>query len=522
SGVLSIEEKKIGIDTGFFDLGGHSLKAILMLSKIYTELSVNIAVQEIFVHRTIRELSEFIRKSTKKKFTPIEPVARKEYYELSFNQNRLWIMQQRDTDSNAFNMPDRIVMGEIADATSIKQTVAKLIERHESLRTGFKEIQGEAVQFIVEDYDIPFESVDISSLRDEREKQTRLNEIIRTFSMTPFDLERPPLLNTLLIKVKDDYNILAYNTHHIISDGWSSEILERDFHTIYQSYLEGKPPVMEDLTVTYKDFSAWQNRRLKDPSKRRTSHRFWKEFLKDQLPPLRIPGDFEDPDGDKGGLFYRFLLPGETKDALKTLSKKHNITLFALMYSIYNIFLSMVSGQTEVVSTIINAGRHHPSLNDIVGFFVNPVIVKKSLDGEEVFIKFAAAVQALMLKIFKHQNYPLELVLDEVGIKYPEVSTAFNMLNSHDHEEISLENIESGHLDNYPIPNVKFDIQPFVSEYKNAIQVDIAYNRNRFKPQNIEFMMQKYRKLIDFFALNPQSKIEDYRETRKRKFFKPV
>ncbi|MCP5054073.1 MAG: amino acid adenylation domain-containing protein, partial [bacterium] len=520
SELLIVDRESIGIDAGFFELGGHSLKATFLISQIHKELSVKIPMQELFTHGTIRGLAELIGKSTRETFTSIEPVERKEYYELSFNQNRLWILHQRDRDSNAFNMPGQIVMNENADAASIRQIIAKLIERHESLRTAFKEIDGQAVQYIVGDYDIPFETVDISDVPGETEKQSRITGIIHTFSMTPFDLERPPLLKTLLLKIAEGSFIFAYNTHHIVSDGWSSGILERDFHTLYQAYLEDKPMVTQAPGVSYKDFCAWQNRRLQDPAHRGTSHRFWKEFLKDQLPIPRIPGDFDDDGGIKPGANYRFVIPAEFKDAMITVSKEHNITLFALLYAIFNLFLSKVSGQPTVVSMIINAGRPHPGLRDTVGFFVNSLVFKTGIDEEEVFTVFAANVQQLMLEIFEHQHHPLELVLDEVGIQYPQVNTAFNMLNQTDTGDIEMGNLDSFHIPDYESQNVKFDLEPYISEYKNGIQVNVAYNKNLFKAESIEIMMTKFRKMVEFFAINPHKRLEDYSETRKKKSFR--
>jgi len=259
---------------------------------------------------------------------------------------------------------------------------------------------------------------------------------------------------------------------------------------------------------------------LEKASVKGESRRFWISFLKGELPRLRLPADIDSGAGSKtkNGAGFRFVIPGTIKDALKNICSQHHITLFTLMYSIYNIWLARVSGQGIVVSSAVNAGRHHPSLHDIVGFFVNSVIFRIEIKEDDVFIDFVKEVRETVLEFFRHQNYPLELVLDEVGIKYPEVAASFNMLNIGTNETVPLENPHSFHNEN--IQNVKFEIEPYITEYNNGIEINVNYNKNRFKPENIEYIMEKYRKLIEFFALHPNKQIGQYKETKKRRSFK--
>jgi amino acid adenylation domain-containing protein len=521
--ILGIEKSKIGIDANFFQLGGHSLKATLLVSGIQKQLGVKVPLAAVFNTQTIRGLSEIIRKSTRETITEIEPVDKKEYYELSFNQKRLWIIQEMDPTDNSYNMTGIIVLNRQAEEDLIRRTVSKIIKGHESLRTGFKAVQGKGVQFVIAPGDLhvlPLDTVDISFI-EEIQKQTRLKQITAEFNKKPFDLGKPPLFRSLLIKVKADMYIFAFCMHHIVSDGWSMEILERDFHYIYHAYLNNIGAEPNRVKVTYKDFAHWHNRQLEMASLHDISREFWKRFLKEELPQLRLPVDIDRGVGSsktKNGAAFRFVIPASIKDALKTICNQHHITLFNLMYSLYNIWLARVSGQGMVVSGAVNAGRQHPSLQDIVGFFVNSVIFRCEIKEEMVFIEFVKDIQETVLEFFRHQNYPLELVLDEVGIKYPEVATSFNMLNIGNKEAVPLENPDSLHNEN--IQNVKFDIEPYVCEYSNGIEIIVNYNKDLFKPKTIEYMMEKYRQLIEFFALNPDKQIKESKETKKRRSFK--
>jgi hypothetical protein len=343
---------------------------------------------------------------------------------------------------------------------------------------------------------------------------------VAEFNNKPFHLGEPPLFRSLLIKVKRDLHVFVYCMHHIVSDGWSMQILERDFHYVYNAYLNKSNIEPFPAKVIYKDFAYWHNRQLEKASAKSVSREFWIRFLKGELPRLRLPVDINRGVGNKtkSGASFRFVIPGSIKDALKTLCSQHHITLFTLMYSLYNIWLARVSGQGIVVSSAVNAGRHHPSLQDMVGFFVNSVIFRCEIKEEMVFIEFVKDIQETVLEFFRHQNYPLELVLDEVGIKYPEVATSFNMLNIGNKEAVPLENPDSLHNEN--IQNVKFDIEPYVCEYSNGIEIIVNYNKDLFKPKTIEYMMEKYRQLIEFFALNPDKQIKESKETKKRRSFK--
>jgi non-ribosomal peptide synthetase component F len=302
------------------------------------------------------------------------------------------------------------------------------------------------------------------------------------------------------------------------------EILEREFQQIYRAMQQGKETLAEDkpLKIGYKDFAAWHNWQLEHAPHKEISHRYWKEFLKGNLPVLRLPRDFDDEGKEKPGKpggSNRLVIPGEIKDLLNRISREHRITLFALMYSVYTLWLSLVTGQAEVVTIILNAGRDHPQHQDLVGFFINTVIFKSEINPEDEFIDYAIRTRDRMQEFFRHQYYPLELVLEEVGNRYPEVPVSFNMLNIHNTETIALENRGTPL---YEIPNVKFDLEPFVSEYRDGILIDVLYNRGMFKAENIEYLMKKYGEMVEFFARDPGKRLKDYKESKKRKTFKRV
>ncbi len=511
---LNIDVEKIGIDSNFFKLGGHSLKAAVITAKIYKELGVKVPVTELFNSQTIKDLSGSIGKFTGEKFDRVEPLEKKEYYELSFNQKRLWIIQQRNREDNSYNMPNRILMEHKIDEALARETTSRLMTRHESLRIGFRETAGTVVQYVSEKYEIPFTAIDLTRETEDR-KEIRLKQVLSDFELRPFNLEQPPLFRVLLIKLADERCIFAFNMHHIITDGWSMGILERDFRNIYNACSNGEAGPGTGNPITYKDFAYWRGRQSANPVIKKQSHDFWLNFLNLDLPLLRLPGVRAGMAKVKPGANFCFVIPGAVKEALKNQGGEHNITLFSFLYAIYIIFLARLSGQAVVVSSIVNAGRDHAALLDIVGFFVNAVPFRKEIDFEEVFIDFAGKVQLEVFDFFKHQNYPLELVLEEAGRKYPDIAASFNMVNVLSNENLALENMDSYHTQG--TQNVKFEIEFYVSEYTSGIEINAAYNRDLFKTDDAAFIMAKYSKLVEFFALHPTKQLKDYKEGKKKK-----
>ncbi|MCU0288757.1 MAG: amino acid adenylation domain-containing protein, partial [Acidobacteria bacterium] len=255
----------ISIDDNFFHLGGHSLKATVMVSKIDKELNVHVPLAEIFKHPTIRGLSDYIKNMTKEKYASIEPIEKKEYYLLSSAQKRLYILYQMDQQSVGYNIPSfSVLTGEI-DKDKFEHTFKQLISRHQSLRTSFHMINDEPAQRIHDKvgFAIEYFATDVHGLT-----QTLLKNFIR-----PFDLAEAQLLRVALLKENEARHILMIDMHHIISDGISINIAVKDFMALYQA--EDLP----NLRVQYKDFSEWQNNEKQKESIKKQEHFWVNEFV---------------------------------------------------------------------------------------------------------------------------------------------------------------------------------------------------------------------------------------------------
>lgn len=420
----------IGIDDDFFDLGGHSLRATTLVARIYKELNVKVSLAEMFKMPTIRGLSGYVNDALKEDYVPVNAVEQKDFYGLSHNQQRLWVINQLEPGSPAYNLGGRLSLRHPVDPEAIKGILYKLMERHDSFRTCFRTVGDQPVQRVLKPahVEIPFECVDISSL-DEKEKQQKRLQVTGRTMRAPFRLTAAPLLRTVLLKLNEEQYDFVFNMHHIISDGWSMEVLKGEFSLLYEGYRDGRTVEFEYPELQYKDFIAWQNQQLSGREFKEKSHDYWRKKIEEGIPLLELPADFACSRSDIAGASYRCMLQKDIKSRLEKLCKDNHTTLFILMFSVYNLLLSYLSSAKTIVCGIIAAGREDIALHHVVGYFINFILLKNHIDDKERFDHFLAAVGGEVLGAFQHQSYPLERVLDDLNMRYPGISAAFNMID---------------------------------------------------------------------------------------------
>ncbi|HLP61211.1 MAG TPA: condensation domain-containing protein, partial [Candidatus Deferrimicrobium sp.] len=386
-------QTSIGIDDNFFQLGGHSLKAVIMLSRVHRELNVKIPLAEIFRTPTIKGLADYVRKSAPDRHAAIEPIEKKEYYGLSSAQKRLYILQQIDWQSTAYNIPEVIPLGQTPDLQCLEATFQRLIERHESLRTSFH---------LLEDHPVQKVHAMVSFKVEER-----IGEPV--WDPAPFDLSKAPLLRAICLKTRQNQYYLMVDMHHIISDGISHGVLRKDFMALYQGRL------LPSLKIQYKDFSEWQNsEKEKENLKRQES--YWVKTFPGEIPVLEIATDFSRPmvQGFEGKALS-FVVGIEETRALKELALKEGATLFIVLLSLYNIFLARLSGQEDIIIGTPTAGRRHADLEPVIGVFINTLALRNYPGGEKSFREFLREVKEGTIDAFENQDYPFEDLVEKVA-----------------------------------------------------------------------------------------------------------
>ncbi|MCP4149344.1 MAG: amino acid adenylation domain-containing protein, partial [bacterium] len=362
---LGIDADKIGRNADFFRLGGHSLKATVLTVKIHKKFNVKIPLSEVFKNPTVSGMSLYIEKSKKNTFVAIQPAEKKPFYPLSSAQKRLYILQQMEPDGTAYNMPEVIPMVGEPDREKLENTIIQLIRRHESLRTSFHIINDEPVQVIHDsvNFNIDYFETDAELTNNQNlhnnEKvdngrliQKSISEIQHSFNRS-FDLSQAPLLRVALLKHGDVDNgyLLLVDMHHIISDGISHEILQKDFNALYMG--KELPP----LRIQYKDYSEWQHSETEKQNLKQ-QETYWLKKYEGELPALNIPTDYSTPlSRSFEGSTFNFRLDADITAAVKQLVLEENATTFIMLLAVFNLFISKLSRQDDIIVGTPLAGR---------------------------------------------------------------------------------------------------------------------------------------------------------------------
>jgi len=292
--------------------------------------------------------------------------------------------------------------------------------------------------------------------------------------------------------------------HHIISDGWSLHVLQREFLQGYQALSTRQPLPWNEQPYQYTDYTLWHNRFLADLNRENTpAHRFWREKLANGFPLVQLPADYSEGIESAAGAEYHCMIPRELKEQLLSVAKDHSTSLFTVMFSLYLLLLSGVTNQEEVGCSIIAAGREHSSLLDIVGPLVNSILFQTVILRSESFDTYLQRIDEEMMMCLQYQGYPLEPVFQSLNQRFPQVTVSFNMLNMQDISgQQHLQPFEPYHIPGSQ--DIKFDLEPYISEYADGIAMRWVYRKAKFEPATIEYIIDRYIKMLTFYVLNPQ------------------
>ncbi|MCP4149582.1 MAG: amino acid adenylation domain-containing protein, partial [bacterium] len=395
--ILDRPAETLGIDSNFFEKGGHSLKATMLAAKLHKVFDVEIPLTELFKYTTIREQADYMKKAEKDKYESVEPAEKKEYYPLSPAQERLYILQQLTPGGTVYNMPITIPM-ESPDPAKLEQTLRQIIKRHESLRTSFQLIDEKPVQVIHDNVNFELENLDAHK---EKIVDGRWS---RHFFSRFFDLSRAPLLRAALVKVEEpeDKYLFLVDMHHIIADGVSLDVLERDFFALYEE------KTLPSLRLQYKDYSEWQNNDRKNENKKKQEI-YWLKQFEDEIPVLDLPLDYPRPaiQSFEGDMFH-FALSAIETETLKTMASAGGATMFMVLLSVLNTLLAKLGNPEDIIIGTPVAGRRHADLENIIGMFVNTLPLRNFPKEEKTFKRFLQEVKGRTLDGFENQEYQFE------------------------------------------------------------------------------------------------------------------
>lgn len=510
--VLNVQE--FGITQNFFDLGGYSLKAVRLRSLILNNLQKDLTLNEIFEYPTIREQAGILELKSKTIALKIDKAEKQVYYPISFSQERLWVLTNFEDASKAYHMPAAFkVLGDF-DIEKLNQAFIILIGRHEILRTIFNHKNDTPVQVIKNKEAIAFQIEELF-LDAELSEEEELMYLQKRW-LKPFDLEHGPLLNCFLVKTNNN-QILSFNMHHIISDGWSVTVLYKDIINIYRNLIEGGSGELKPLNLQFKDFAVWQRGQMSGANLE--AHRdFWHNIFSEEIPALELPVDFYRPDiktYNGGSIVYH--IDNSLSDRVNQLSVSSGVSLFMTLMACVNVFLKKYANQNDIIIGTPMAGREQEELYDQIGFYVNTLAIRTKINPDNSFLELLSQQKQILLACFEHQNFPFEMLVDELKLKRDlSRSTLFDvMVVLQNLEGLSfndLEDISSDlKLQKLTIPTgiAKYDLTFNFYEDDKGIIIELEYNRDLFKKDTIKRMVDHFSLLLEQVAHDPEIFIKD-------------
>ncbi|MDG0842076.1 amino acid adenylation domain-containing protein [Staphylococcus equorum] len=489
--VLNIE--RVSIDDNFFEMGGHSLKAISVINEIESEIGVRLPLKIMFDYEKVIQLAKVIDDYDSDAHTQSIPQAEtKPYYLASSPQKRLYILNEMIDNQTAYNMPGMFEIQGSVDVKRVENTFQKLVERHEALRTHFETINGTPVQVLEDDITISVDYEDTLNV----DYDTLSKDFVK-----PFNLAKAPLLRVKLVKIAAQRYMLLFDIHHIISDGFSITLFMKEFSKLYQDH------PLEKLKVQYKDYSEWMHSH--DLSNQRA---FWLSQFEDKVPVLDLPCDYTRSDQQSfEGRTITVNMPKETKIAISQLSQATGSTDYMILLTSFMTLLHKYSRQEDIVIGSPISGRIHKDTQGVFGMFVNTLAMRGYPEGHKSFHQLLAEIKDLSLKAFDNQEYPLEALVEEVVDKRdltrnPLFDVMFTLQNN-DYSTFTV-NDWSVNQKELSTSSAKVDLNMSVVE-DNGYKISLEFSDKLFNQATVKRMLEHYLEILSNSVQNPEQKISD-------------
>jgi hypothetical protein len=506
---------RVGIYDNFFEIGGHSLLATQAISRIRALFGIEIGVRSIFEETTAASLARRIEDAMsgveRRDVLPLVRAEGKGRLPLSFAQQRLWFLDQLAPNNSLYNISSAIRMEGRLDLEALEKVVNEIIRRHEVLRTRFEVEEEKPVQVIDKWEPHPLELNDLTSLPSE-EQEERVVRVAREESEAGFDLGRGPLLRVKVLKLGDEAHVALFTVHHIVSDGWSINILIREVGALYQAYSTGAPSPLEELPIQYADFAVWQRKWLQGEALE-NQLAYWMRQLGGDLPTLELRTDRPRPAKQTGhGAQRSHLLPRALSNSLKALSLGQGCTLFMTLLAAFKTLLYYMTGQTDICVGTDIANRSHAETENLIGFFVNQLVLRTEFSGNPTFEELLKRVREVTLGAYAHQDLPFEKLVEALNpdreVSRPPLFQVKMALQNAPAESFILPGITLKPV-GVMSDTAKFDLLLNLTDTENGLFISLEYSTDLFDESASARITNRFNALLDRIVERRDARLQE-------------
>ncbi|WP_213781831.1 non-ribosomal peptide synthetase, partial [Caballeronia sp. dw_276] len=508
--VLRLE--RVGINDNFFELGGHSLLATQVVSQVRAAFGVELALKALFEAPVLGELAERLRLAQgdhpDASLPRIVPVARDGGpLPLSYAQQRLWFLDRFEPGNALYNIASALRVAGRLDAVALTHTLNAVIDRHESLRTRFIEIDGAPAQLIAPAAKAVLQRHDLGTL-DETLREATAQRLLGDEAGRPFDLAAGPLIRAGLIRLADDDHIIYLTVHHIVSDGWSTGVLIREVTAIYAAFMRGDPSPLAPLPVQYADFAHWQRGWLAGEVLERQIT-YWKQQLAGAPALLTLPTDRPRPARQSNrGDALSFPIGARTTAGLRALSRASNSTLFMTLAAAFNVLLSRHSGQNDICLGTFIANRNQAETADLIGFFVNALVLRTTVSESAAFTDLLQQVRGTTLDAYAHQDVPFEQLVDalqpERHLGHSPLFQVMLVLQNAPRDELELPGLSLRPVQGETHGAIaRFDLVLYVTESEDQLDAMLVYRTDILDAASVARIARHFATLLDEIVADP-------------------
>jgi len=505
----------ISVDDSFFDIGGHSLAATQVASRVRERLGTDITLREFFENPTIARLAEHIQAHRRAEVVsakrPICPLPRNGDPPLSFAQQRHWFLHQLNPDSPACSRARAFQIFGPLNITAMERALNEIVRRHEILRTTFPATWGNPVQRIAAFQPFWIKIVDLGNL-DARDRKTEAQRLMEEEARRPYDLQAGPFLRPMLVRLDEQEHALMIAMHHIVFDRWSRWILCKELSVLYEAFATGKPASLPELSLQYADFAQWQRQELCGEV---LEHQlaYWCRRLGGRLPVLNLPANRPRPTVQSyRGLTQTSSLPLALRQALEDLGRSEGATLFMTLLAAFQLLLYRVTAQDDILVGSPIANRLHTEVERMIGPFVNTLVLRTDLSGAPGFRELLNRVKDVTLEAYAHQELPFDKLVEELNpARDPSRGSFFQVM-------FALQNtpafeFEIAGLDTKPIDvetgTSIFDLFLAVIEEPQGLTLSAEYSTDLFDAGTITRLLGHFRTLLEGIVANPDQRISE-------------